>query len=144
MTKELSYVILEPHNVRMKPSNVRKSEGITKYEKRTVTCDVGIAQCEDETVKCKETTQCDKITVRCDIGTAQYEDGTVKCEKKVREPSNVIKKLSYVILEPHNIRIELSNMRKKSKRTTKCEKKLSHVMLELHNVRMKPTNVRKK
>ena len=54
------------------------------------------------------------------------------------------KELSYVMLEPHNVKIELSNVRKKSKRTTKCEKKLSHVMLELHNVRMEPSNVRKK
>ena len=60
MTKELSYVMLELHNVNIKPSNVRKiSKGTTKCEKRTVTYDVG---------------------------TTQYEDGTVKCEKKVREP----------------------------------------------------------
>ena len=54
------------------------------------------------------------------------------------------KKLSYVMLEPHNMRMELSNLRKKSKGTTKCEKKLSHVMLELHNVRMEPSNMRNK
>ena len=36
----------------------------------------------------------------------------MKCEKKVREPPNVTKELSYVTLEPHNVRIELSNMRK--------------------------------
>ena len=35
MTKELSYMMLELHNVRMKPSNVRKkSKGTTKYEKK--------------------------------------------------------------------------------------------------------------
>ena len=55
------------------------------------------------------------------------------------------KKLTHVILELHNMRIEPSNVRKKSKGTTKCEKKkLSHVMLELHNVRMKPSNMKKK
>ena len=54
------------------------------------------------------------------------------------------KELSYVILEPHNVRIESSNMRKKNKGTTKYEKKLSRVMLELHNVMMEPSNVRKK
>ena len=44
VTKELSYVMLELHNVRMKPLNVRKrSKGTTKCEKRTVICDVGIA-----------------------------------------------------------------------------------------------------
>ena len=55
--------MLESHNVRMEPSNVRKkSKRIAQCEKRTVTYDVGIAQCEDE---------------------------TIKCEKKVREPPNV-------------------------------------------------------
>ena len=54
-------------NVTMEPSNVKKSKGTTKCEKRIVTCDIGTTQCEDE---------------------------TVKCEKKVRKPSNVRKKLS--------------------------------------------------
>ena len=31
-----------------------KSKGITKYEKRIVTCDVGTVQCEDETDKCEK------------------------------------------------------------------------------------------
>ena len=40
--KELSHVMLELHNMRMKSSNMRKkSKGITKYEKKTITCDVG-------------------------------------------------------------------------------------------------------
>ena len=30
-------------------------------------------------------------TVTCDVGTAQCEDDTIKCEKKIREPPNVIK-----------------------------------------------------
>ena len=54
--------------------------------KSTITCDVGVAQCEDDTIKCekknKGTTECDKSTVTCDVGTTQYEDGTIKCEKK--------------------------------------------------------------
>ena len=33
--------------------------------------------------------------------------------KKVREPPNVIKELSHVMLELHNMRIEPSNVRKK-------------------------------
>ena len=49
----------------------------------------------------------------CDVGTAQCEDGTIKCVKKVREPPNVTKELSYVMLEPHNIRMKLSNVSKK-------------------------------
>ena len=52
MRKELLHVMLKLHNVRMEPSNVRKkSKGTTKYEKKTVTRDVGIAQCEDRTIK---------------------------------------------------------------------------------------------
>ena len=46
---------IEPSSVKKvnEPSNVRKkSKETTKCEKRTITCDVGIAQCEDETVKC--------------------------------------------------------------------------------------------
>ena len=76
------------HNVRIESSKVRKKKykGTIEYDKRTVTCDVG---------------------------TAQYENGSVKYEKKVREPPNVTKKLTYMILELHNVRIKLSNMRKK-------------------------------
>ena len=55
MTNELSYVMLEPHNMRMEPSNVRKkSKGTTKYEKKTLTCDIGLEQYENEIVKCKK------------------------------------------------------------------------------------------
>ena len=41
--------------------------------------------------KNKGITECDKITVTCDVGIAQYEDGTIKCEKKIREPLNLEK-----------------------------------------------------
>ena len=48
---------------------------------RTVTYDVGAAQCEDKTVKCekknKGTTECDKRTVTCNIGTTQCENRTI-------------------------------------------------------------------
>ena len=33
-------------------------------------------------------------------------DEIVKCEKKVREPPNVRKELSHVMLELHNVRME--------------------------------------
>ena len=56
-----------------------KSKGNNKMWEKNVTCDVGTAQYEYETVKCEEknkrTTQCDKRTFmwqkysRCDIGT---------------------------------------------------------------------------
>ena len=63
--------------------------------------------------KKKWTTKGDKITVTCDVGIAQYEDETVKCEKKVRKPPNVKKELSHVMLELYNVRIESSSVRKK-------------------------------
>ena len=44
--------------------------------------------------------------------------------KKVREPPNVTKKLSYVILEPHNMRMKLSNLRKKVREPPMCGKKI--------------------
>ena len=41
VTKELLRVMLELHNVRMEPSNViKKNNGTTEYDKRTVTCDI--------------------------------------------------------------------------------------------------------
>ena len=63
--------------------------------------------------KNKGTTKFEKRTVTCDVWTAQCEDGIVKCEKKLREPPNMTKELSYVMLEPHNMRMKLSNVRKK-------------------------------
>ena len=58
MTKELTHVMLELHNVRMEPSNVIK--------------------------KSKRTTKCEKKkTVTCNVRIAQYKDGTIKCEKKI-------------------------------------------------------------
>ena len=55
------------------------------------------------------------------------------------------KKLSYVMLESHNVMMKLSNVRKKKVREPlNVKKKLSHVMLELNNVRIELSNVRKK
>ena len=98
-------------------------------------CDVSTAQCDNGTIKCegkkKRITECDKSTVACNVGNAQCDNEIVKCEekiqvppnvrnvrsnvilKKVKESPNVIKELSYVILKPHNVRMELSNVRKK-------------------------------
>ena len=51
-----SHVMLVLHNVKMVPSNVRKkNKGTTECDKSTVTtCDVGTAQCEDDTIKCEK------------------------------------------------------------------------------------------
>ena len=54
-----------------------------------------------------------KRTVTCDMGITQYEDETVKCEKKIKEPPNVTKELTHVMLELHNIRMKPLNVRKK-------------------------------
>ena len=53
------------------------------------------------------------MIVTCDVETTQCEDGTIGCKKKIREPPNVTKELSHVMLEPHNMRMEPSNVRKK-------------------------------
>ena len=86
-------------------------------KKRTIKCDVRSAQYEDETVKCEKKSkgiaQCEKRTITCDVGTAQCEDGIIKCEKKVRKPPNVRKELSHVMFKLHNMRMKLSNVRKK-------------------------------
>ena len=94
----------------------KKNKRTTEYDKSTITCNIGTAQCENNTIKCekKGTIKCDKSTVTCNVGTTQCEDDTIKCEKK-------------------------------NKRTTKCGKIQSHVMLVLYNVRMVISlNVRKK
>ena len=44
--------------------------------------------------KSKGTTKCEKKTVTCNVGIVQCEDETIKYEKKVREPLNVRKELS--------------------------------------------------
>ena len=49
----------------------------------------------------------------CDVGTAQCEDETVKYEKKVREPPNVRKELSHMMLELHNVKMKPLSVRKK-------------------------------
>ena len=87
-----------------------KSKGITKCDKRTATCDVGTVKCEK---KNKGITKCDKRTVTCDVEITKCEDVTVKYEKKVREPPNMRKELLHVMLELHNVRMKLSNVRKK-------------------------------
>ena len=57
----------------------------------------------------------------------------------------MIKELSYVILKPHNVRMELSNVRKKRVREPpNVRKNLSHLILKLYNVMMELSIVRKK
>ena len=96
MIKELSYVMLELHNVRMESSSVRKKV----REPPNVTKELSYVMLKPHNVrmklsnmrkKSKGTIQCEKRTVTCDVETTQYEDRTIKCEKKVKKPPNVIK-----------------------------------------------------
>ena len=61
--------------------------------------------------------------VKYDIGTTQYNDETVKYEKKIREPLNMTKVLSNVMLVLSNVTMEPLNMREKNKGTIKCDKR---------------------
>ena len=63
--------------------------------------------------KSKGTTKCEKRIVTCNVRIAQFEDENVKCEKKVTKPPNVIKELSHVMLELQNVKMESSCVRKK-------------------------------
>ena len=108
----MSHMTNELHNVRIKPSNVKKR-------------------------KSKGTIKCEKRTVIYNIGTAQCEVGTIKCEKKIREPSNVRKELSYVILKLHNVKLEPLNVRKKIREPQNVINKMSHMTKELSHVTKK-------
>ena len=77
MTKELSYVMLEPHNVRMKPLNVRKKLSHVMLELHNMRMELSNVR-----KKNKRITECDKSTVTCGVGIAQCVDSTIKCEKK--------------------------------------------------------------
>ena len=68
----------------------------------------------------------------------------MKCEeKKIREPSNVRKELSHVMLKLHNMRMKPLNVRKKVRKPPNVRNELSHMMLELYNVRIEPSSVKK-
>ena len=86
--------------------------------------------------KKKETTKCDKRIVICNVGVAQCENRTIKCEKKLKEPPNVTKIQSHVMFVLHNVRMKPSNVRKEKKEPPNMTIVLSNVMLELHNMRM--------
>ena len=57
----------------------------------------------------------------------------------------MIKKMSHMTKELHNVRIKPSNVRKKKVREpSNVRKELSYVILERHNMKLEPSNVRKK
>ena len=122
-----------------------KNKGTTECDKSIITYDVSTTQCENDTIKCekknKETTECDKNTFTCDFGTAQCKD--IKCEKKIREPLNVIKVKSHVMLVLHNVRMVPLNMRK-NKGTIECDKSTITCDVSTTQCEMVPSNMTKK
>ena len=121
---------------------------VIEYDKSTITCNARTAQITIWGLNCqmwgKKKMNHQMWQKYNHVGTAQCEDEIVKCEKKIWEPPNVTKVLSYVILELHNMRMEPSNVRKEIKEPPNVTKELSHIMFELHNVKMELSNVRKK
>ena len=82
----------------------KEKKRITECDKSTVACNVGNAQCDNEIVKCEE-----KIQVPPNVRNVRPN----VILKKVKESPNMTKELSYVILKPYIVRMELSNVRKK-------------------------------
>ena len=60
-------------NITMEPLNLRKiNKWTTICEKRTVKCDIGIAQYDNRIIKCEKKKKgnhlmCEKKTVKCDV-----------------------------------------------------------------------------
>ena len=46
-----------------------------------------------------------KSIVKCDVGIAQCEDETIKCEKKIKEPPNVTKVQLHIMLVLRFVRL---------------------------------------
>ena len=65
MVKVQSYVMLILPNMTIEPLNVRnkkKNKGTIEFGKSRVMCDVGIAYCDNRTIKCEKT---NKGTIDC-------------------------------------------------------------------------------
>ena len=125
----------------------QKNSNMWCWNCKTITCDVGTAQYEDETIKCEKnkwTTKCDKRIVTYDLKTAQCEDGTIKCEKINKETIKCEKRI--VTYDVGTAQCENGTVKceKKERELPNVRKEQSHVMLEMHNVRMKLSSVRKK
>ena len=90
------------------------------------------------------TIECDKSTVAFDVGIAQCDNEIVKCEKKIRVQLNTAKVRSYVMLVLSNVNNETVKHEKKIKVPQNMRKVQSNMILVLFNEIMKPSNVRKK
>ena len=82
MTKVLSNVMLEVHNVRMEPSNMRKKikepPNVIKELSHVKLKLHNVRMKPSNVRKIKGTTKCDKRIVTYDIRTTQYKDETIK------------------------------------------------------------------
>ena len=112
-----------------------------------VTYDIGIAQCDNRTVKYekkkkREPLNVIKIQSHMMLVLSNLIIKTVKCEKKIKEPSNVIKVQSYMMLALPNVIMEPSNVKKREQ--SNVIKVRLHMMLVLPYVAMEPSNMRKK
>ena len=81
-------------NMTLEPSNMRKKNWTIKYDKSTITCNVGIMwqwnyQMWGGKKKKGGTTEYDKSTVTYDVDIAQCEDRTIKCDTTECEKSTV-------------------------------------------------------
>ena len=114
--------------------------GTTECDKSTVRSNVGIAQCNN-----KKILNVTKIEIDAMLVLLNKTMKPSNMRKKVREPPNVRKKRSHVILKLHNVRVKPSNVwKKKVREPSNVRKELSYVILELHDVKLEPSNVRKK
>ena len=101
-------------NVIMKSSNVRKKEK-----------------------KKKGTPECDKSTFTYDFGIAQCDNETIKCEKKIKVPPNVTKEQSNVILVLPNVRKKIKVSPNATKVWPNMILVLPYITMKLSNVRNK-------
>ena len=86
MTKVQLHVMLILHNVRIVPLNVRKIReppNVTKVQSHVMLVLHNVRVIPLNVRKKKKTTECDKSIVTCNVGIPQYKDGTIKCEKKL-------------------------------------------------------------
>ena len=156
--------MLKLHNVRIKPSNmrkkVRKPPNVRK-ELSHVILKLHNVRMEPSNVrkKVREPPNVIKKTVTCDKKTVTYNknrtDAMLELLNITMEPSNLRKKINKgtTIYDKIIVKCDIETAQcedgtvkyeKKVRKPPNVRKELSYVMLELHNMRMKSSNVRKK
>ena len=93
MTKELLHVMLELHNTRLKPSNVRKkrteSLNVTKVQSHVMLVLHNVRMVPSNVRRNNRTIECDKRIVTCDVGIAQREDEIIRAFTSARLKDSV-------------------------------------------------------